>query len=226
MRRTISLSFILFVLVVLLILPGCGEKEEEKGIELDQEVDVDEYKKSLKPLMDMKILVVVSHDGFDEIEYATTKNFLVSQGAKVETASTVAGQIKSDRGAVAKSEMSLSEVDLSKYEALIFVGGIGAEDDYFTNSTAHSLIRKANDMGLVIGASSISPAILANAGVLSGKKATVYDDEEGADRKIFNQNGVEYVDENVVVTGNIITCNHRDNIKEFAETVAKELKDK
>jgi protease I len=171
----------------------------------------------------MTILIVVAHKDFDEIEFASTKNMMLSQGAEIEVASTKKGEVFSDHKHPIQADLSLNEVDVSKYEGIVFVGGIGAEDDYFNNSTAHNLIREANEQGIILGASSISPAIFANAGVLKGKKATVYDDEEGADRKIFSQNGVEYTGDPVTVDGNIVTCNHRKNIKQFASTFAKQL---
>jgi len=70
----------------------------------------------------------------------------------------------------------------------------------------------------------ISPVILAKAGALKGKKATVWSSPlDRSPIKILEAQGAEFVDEKVVWDGNIITGNGPDAAREFGKTIADAL---
>jgi protease I len=82
----------------------------------------------------------------------------------------------------------------------------------------------AVDKNKVLGAICISPVILAKAGVLKNKKATVW--ASPLDRspiKILEENGAEFVDEKAVRDEKIVTGNGPDAAKEFAEVIIEAL---
>ena len=65
----------------------------------------------------------------------------------------------------------LKDASLNEYEGVIFVGGEGAMK-LADNADAQRLAREASDANKLIGAWGHSVAILANAGILKGKKVT------------------------------------------------------
>ncbi len=75
-----------------------------------------------------------------------------------------------------------------------------------------------------MGAICIAPTILAYAGVLEGKKATVWN-QDGKQAEILTKNGAEFVDELVVVDGKIVTANGPPAAEAFGKKILEMLKE-
>ncbi|MCS7131535.1 MAG: DJ-1/PfpI family protein, partial [Hadesarchaea archaeon] len=91
---------------------------------------------------------------------------------------------------------------------------------YFNDERALSIAKDAAKKGKKVGAICIAPIILANAGVLEGKRATVWN---GDFVRMLKERGAKYTGKQVEVDGNIITANGPTAAKEFGRTIAKEL---
>jgi len=72
-----------------------------------------------------------------------------------------------------KPDILIKDVNVKTFDAVVFVGGPGAEE-YFHNPVALKIAQEAYKEGKVVGAICIAPRILAEAGILKGKKATVF----------------------------------------------------
>ena len=72
------------------------------------------------------------------------------------------------------------------------------------------------------GAICISSRILAAAGVLSGKKATGWDDDNKL-AHIFKKHNVEYIKESIVIDENVVTAIGPSAAQEFAQGILKVL---
>jgi len=84
--------------------------------------------------------------------------------------------------------------------------------------------RETISQNKVLASICISPVILAKAGVLKGKKATVW--SSPMDRgpvKILQNNGAIYEDKPVVVDGKIITGNGPGAAEEFGQAIIEVL---
>jgi len=76
----------------------------------------------------------------------------------------------------------------------------------------------------VLASICISPVILAKAGVLEGRKATVWSSVmDRSSVRILKDNGTIYQDEDVVVDGKIITGNGPAAAKEFGQAIVEAL---
>ena len=106
--------------------------------------------------------------------------------------------------------------------AVVFVGGSGAQK-YYSNERALTIAREAYEKGKVLGAICIAPGILAKAGVLKGKNATIWDSGSGEFVKILEENGAIYTGMNVEIDGNIITANGPHAAQGFAEAIIEKL---
>ena len=141
----------------------------------------------------------------------------------VDVASSSLGEAVGKFGKKVNVDKLISEVNLDDYDALVFIGGPGAVE-YIENNQAHQLARQAIEKNKVLGAICIAPDILAKAGVLKGKKATVW--SSIVDRqpiKVLEDNGAIYLNQPVVKDGNIITANGPSAAKEFGKTIGEEL---
>lgn len=165
-----------------------------------------------------RVLMVIAPVNFRDEELFETKRVLSSCGAKVDVASVVKGTAKGMMGGTYEVDLSISEVDLSNYSAVVFVGGTGATA-LIDNRAVLELARDAYRSGRVVGAICISPSILARAGILKGKRATVW--SSMADNLV--KAGAIYTGRNVEVDGRIVTANGPWAAREFAESICRLL---
>lgn len=165
-----------------------------------------------------KVLMVIAPENFRDEELLHTKEELERAGAKVTIASTKTAA-KGLLGARATPDIKLEQVSVDDYDAIVFVGGPGASV-YFNDKRALSMASEAFGKGKKTCAICIAPTILANAGVLKGKRATVWDGDYV--RKIESK-GATYTRKPVEVDGNVITANGPEAAREFGRTIAKEL---
>jgi len=151
---------------------------------------------------------------FRDEEYAVPKKILEGAGIKVVTASTIKGKILGKLGMKAISDMSIDEVNLNDFDAIAYIGGTGASV-FFENAAA---LKLANDFflsGKPTTAICIAPTILANAGVLKGKTATVFPDGIEA----LAKGGANYTGKSLEIDGNIITAKDYEAAEEFGKAL-------
>lgn len=165
-----------------------------------------------------KFVFVVAPEVFRDEEYIEPKIILEEAGVQVTTASTKVGELFGKIKIKAQSQMLVKDIKVEDFDGIFFVGGGGASV-YFEDEVAHNIANKFYDEGKIVSAICIAPVILANAGLLQNKKATVFPD--GAD--ILMQNGAIYTANNVEVDGNIVTGNGPQSAKDFAKELLKLL---
>lgn len=176
-------------------------------------------KKSENNFMERNVLIVVAPEGFRDEEYFEPKKVLEDKGFDVVTASV--GRVSKAIGKLGGEtdvDIDITEVNPEDFQAIVFVGGPGAKV-FQKDDQVHDIIRTFYYGGKLIGAICIAPIILAYAGILEGRNATVWN-EDGTSSSIIEDNGGNYVDIEVVRDGNIITANGPEAAKEFAEKIS------
>jgi protease I len=162
------------------------------------------------------VLMVIAAERFQDEEFAQSYNLLTKLGASVKLACSRKGTAKGIFGRQLTPDFLIGECKADDFDAIVFIGGPGATE-YFNNSDAHALARAAISNARVLGAICIAPVTLANAGVLKGKKATVFSSEQD---QLVSQ-GAVFIRQNVVVDGKIVTAAGPQAAREFAETLAR-----
>ena len=168
--------------------------------------------------MSKKAVMIIAHAGFRDEEYAEPKAVLEKAGISVATASSKLGLAKGKLGMPANVDLSLDQVNVKDYAAVIFVGGLGCYD-YFNNPTAHKIAQEAVEQNKILAAICSAGGILAHAGVLKGKKATVFPSEA----ELLKSKGAIYTGAAVEVDGNIITADGPQSAKKFGEAIVAKL---
>lgn len=206
--------------ILLVFTAGCAKQTTESG-----ETDTQATIQTTTPeggkmdLTGKEVLMVIAPKNFRDEELFDTKEVLESKGIRVIIASKGVSEAKGVLGKNANVDMDIADVKASDYNAVVFVGGPGA-NVYFDDETALSIAKDSYEQGKVIGAICIAPSILANAGILDGKKATSFSSEKAN----LESNGAIYTGNSVTVDGNIITADGPRAAKEFGEEIANALR--
>ena len=167
----------------------------------------------------VKIALIIGFKNFRDEEYFIPKSIFQENGFKVKTVSTEIGIAVGGDGGEVNVDLCLMDLNINEFDALVFVGGPGAYD-FIENESIWQIIRQARDKGKLLAAICIAPAILARAGVLQGKKATIWSSPmDKKPIKILQENGAEYLNKAVVQDGKIITGNGPSAAQDFAEKI-------
>ena len=165
-----------------------------------------------------KAVFITAAEIFRDEEYFHPKEILEKAGIEVITASIKTGELKGKLGGKAISDMLIADIKTEDFDALVFIGGGGASV-FFNNPIALKLVRDFYDEGKIVASICIAGIILANAGILKGKKATVYID--GKDDLI--KGGAIFTGNSLELDGNVITANGPDSAKLFGTALAQAL---
>ena len=173
--------------------------------------------------MEKKILMVVAFKDFKDEEYFVTKEVLEKANFLIETTSSQKGIALGTEGNEAIITLLPNEINPRDYEGIVFVGGSGMGKE-LENQEFQKLAQGFVKNDKIVTAICVAPGLLAKAGVLEGKKATVWSsalDKSGI--KILENNGAIYDQGPVVIDGKIITANGPDAASQFGETIVNQL---
>ncbi len=164
-----------------------------------------------------KILLIVAHEGYQPIEYNEPKKILEDGGFTVITASDKSGTATDSEGGKTHVNLTLSQVKVTDYDGIFFIGGPGALEHLDTKES-YRIIKDASQKYLPLGAICISTRILAKANALTRKRATGWNGDNELE-KFYASYEVIYLPEPVVVTENIITATGPAAAKTFGQEI-------
>lgn len=176
---------------------------------------------SERKLAGIDVALVIAADQFRDEELFTPKARLESEGARTVVASKSLSVAKGMLGGSATPDVLIKDLAAMKPDAIIVVGGMGSPEHLWHDTDLHELLRRAAEEGKVVASICLSGAVLANAGVLQGKKATVWEMPESV--KALADGGATLVSEPVVRDGRVITANGPEAAGDFAEAIIDEL---
>ena len=163
------------------------------------------------------VIFVLASVNFRDPEFTVPKTLLEAKGIKTVTASST-HVAKGAEGLSVKVDVLLNDLDPSKYDAVIFVGGPGSSQ-YFDDPLSHSICKKTLEEKKLLASICAAGSTLARAGVLKGKKATAFESRA----QDLKDHGAIYTGKPVEIDGNIITGSGPAAAKAFGEAIAKAL---
>ena len=165
-----------------------------------------------------KILMVLSPQQYQEKELNVPRDYFQSMGYSVVLASKGVKTATGMNGESVQVDLDLKEVKLSDYVAVVFVGGEGIYSLKLNEDPDYQALAKSTSaQKRLMGAICLGPWILADAGLLNGKRATASETDH------IKSKGAIVLDEAVVRDGNIITGNGPFASQEFAEAIISAL---
>jgi protease I len=163
--------------------------------------------------------MVIAQNGFRDEEFFEPRDVLIKSGIEVRVASEEVGMARGKLGGMVMPDLTVGEVGVDDFAAVIFVGGPGTVV-YLDDPAAHKLAKDFFAAGKIVAAICMAPSILANAGLLNGKKATAFPNEKAN----LVTRGAKFTGAAVEVDGKIITACGPEAAKEFGEKIVELLK--
>jgi protease I len=169
----------------------------------------------------MKLLLVIAPENFRDEELEVPRSVFDRNGIAYDIASTRAGTCSGMLGATAEATIALNDVVLEEYGGIVIVGGIGSQDHLWDDATLQALVVAFFEAGKVVAAICLSPVVLARAGVLKGREATVF--RSPASVREMEAAGVVLVDIPVVADMDLITAAGPSVAEAFADEIVDKL---
>ena len=166
-----------------------------------------------------KVVMIIAENGFRDEELLEPKEILEGSGIEVKVASTTLNYAKGMLGASVKPDILVKDINANDFAAVVFVGGSGATQ-YWDDPIALKLAEQAASAQKIVAAICIAPVTLARAGILKGKRSTVFSSEA----QELKAAGADYTGKAVERDGNIITADGPFSAKQFGEELLKALK--
>jgi protease I len=179
---------------------------------------------SLSDAEKIRALIGVSPTDYNEEELSEVISALERAGIYYDIASTRSGTLTGMGGGSAEASLSFEEVQsegISSYAAIILIGGEGAMTTLYDDATLHNIVRQFDQENKIISAICASPVVLSRAGILNGKRITLFGDPVSIEE--VQSNGAIVSEEPVVTDGRIITGNGPYASSEFGNAVVTAL---
>lgn len=158
----------------------------------------------------MKKAVMLFAEGFEEVEALMTADLLMRGGVQVQLVSiTEEMTVTGSHGIRTGMDTTIDKVDLKEQDAVIIPGGMPGTINLGESDAVAEVLKEMNRQGKLVGAICAAPSVLGKCGILEGKKATCY---PGYEEKMT---GAEFVNEMVVVDGNVVTSRGLGTSMEF-----------
>ncbi|HEY8449228.1 MAG TPA: type 1 glutamine amidotransferase domain-containing protein [Bacillota bacterium] len=166
-----------------------------------------------------KRIAVLVENLYQEMELWVPVYRLREEGARVELVGVKAGEVyTSKNGYPAKADLAASEVDPAAFDGVVIPGGY-APDLMRRQAAMVDLVRRLHDQGKLVAAICHAGWMLVSAGIARGRRLTSFwsikDDLVAA--------GAQWVDEPVVVDGNLITARVPDDLPAFNRAIIERL---
>jgi len=164
-----------------------------------------------------KIVMVVAQEGFRDEELFVPEDIFSAAGAMVVIASNSTEMAHGMLGGDVEPDLAIFRIKPDHLDALVIVGGEGSKRHLWSDPTLLEKVKDAYDRGKIVAAICLSGVVLAQAGVLKGRRATVYPERVAVAE--LRRHGATYEDTGVVVDGNVVTAQGPGQAREFAEAI-------
>lgn len=164
-----------------------------------------------------KNIAILVTNGFEQVEMVKPRQAFNDAGANTYLISPAGEQVQGwnhyDKADYFKVDIALDEVNPNNYDALLLPGGVANPDELRTNGRAVQFIRAFFNVDKPVAAICHGPWTLIEADAVKGRKVTSW----SSLKTDLKNAGADWVDEEVVVDGNLLTSRNPDDIPAFIE---------
>jgi deglycase len=174
-------------------------------------------------LQGKRIAFLVAPEGVEQVELTEPWKALENEGAKPELVSTQEGEIQAfnhlDKADTFPVDRTVDDATSSDYDGLVLPGGVANPDSLRMDGRAVAFARRFFEEGKPVGVICHGPWTLVEADVLSGRTITSW---PSLKTDIRNAGG-DWVDEEVVVDGGLVSSRKPDDLPAFCAKVVEEI---
>jgi protease I len=166
-------------------------------------------------------VAVLATDGVEQVELDRPWQTLEEAGAEPELVSLREGSITAfnhlDKGDEKMVDATVGSAAPGGYGGLVLPGGVINGDFVRADADAVAFVQAFFDAGKPVAAICHAPWVLAEAGVVRGRRMTSWPSLQTDLRNA----GADWVDEEVVVDGNLITSRKPDDLDAFGAAIVE-----
>jgi len=169
----------------------------------------------------MKILVAIAPERYRDEELDEPLALFKMNGITYNIASTRTGTCTGMLGGKTKAMLSFDQVDPNAYDALVIIGGAGSPTYLWGNRDLARLVTSFAAGTKLVAAICLAPVVLAQAGILAGKNATVFRTPESVAE--MKRGGCVPAATPLVVDGRVITADGPAAATAFGKAIVAAL---
>lgn len=162
-----------------------------------------------------QVAFLVAAEGIEQVELTEPWKAVEEAGGTPKLVSPKPGKVQAfhhlDKADTFEVDVRVGEADPGTFDALVLPGGVANPDALRMNKDAISFVRAFVESGKPVAAICHAAWSLVEAGVLEGRTITSWPSIQTDVRNA----GATWVDEEVVVDGNLITSRKPDDLKAF-----------
>jgi protease I len=187
-------------------------------IALRQDFERSEKQMSQGKLKGLKVAILAT-DGFEQSELTEPRKALDEAGATTEVVAPREGKLRGwnhkEWGREVDVDRALQSADPKSYDALVLPGGVMNPDNLRTNPRAVAFVKSFFESGKPVAAICHGPWTVIESGAAKGHRMTSWPSLKTDLRNA----GAEWVDEEVVVDGTLITSRKPDDLPAFNRAI-------
>lgn len=169
------------------------------------------------------VAFLVAPEGIEQVELTEPWAAVEKAGGTPRLLSTESGEVQAfnhlDKGDTFRVDAQVADSDVATYDALVLPGGVANPDALRMDQDAVAFVRDFMESGKPVAAICHAPWVLAEADVLRGKQITSWPSLQTDMRNA----GADWVDEEVVVHGNLVTSRNPDDLPAFCDALLEQL---
>jgi protease I len=170
-----------------------------------------------------RVAFLVAPEGIEQVELTEPWKAVEESGAQPVLLSTQTGSVQAfnhlDKADTFDVDQVVADADVAEYDALVLPGGVANPDALRTDADAVAFVKQFVESGKPVAAICHAPWTLAEADVLRGRRLTSWPSLQTDLRNA----GAEWVDEELVTDGNLITSRNPDDLPVFSKAVVAAL---
>ena len=164
-----------------------------------------------------KRVAFLATDMVEQVELTKPWDAVEQAGGTPELISLEDGEIQGfnhyDKADTFQVDLTVADASVDDYDALVIPGGVGNPDTMRDDDDAVRFVREFMESGKPMAVICHGPWMLVEADVARGRKLTSF----SSIQTDLKNAGADWVDEEVVVDGNLVTSRQPDDIPAFNE---------
>jgi protease I len=166
-------------------------------------------------------VAILATDGFEQSELIEPRKALDAAGARTEIVSPKTGKVRGwnhqEWGQEVNVDLGLADAEPEEFDALLLPGGVMNPDSLRMDPKAVAFVKSFFTCGKPVAAICHGPWTVVESGAAKGRRMTSW---PSLKTDIRNAGG-EWVDQEVVVDGNLVTSRKPDDIPAFNRELLK-----